>query len=299
MDNGSTWHSGATTSNGAAAGEGYTLDATRPFLDKGNSIYDIRHRLVVNYVWELPGQSLTGIKGALLGGWTYNGIWAFQSGPHWEPFDKRSASFKATTPGFGKADCKSAATFAAAGCENIGGDYNLDHGRNDRPDSTLSSFNPDRKFWEVGWATAGMDPTTIFSSPCLGCTSNLGRNTFVGPGTWSADMTMAKMFKLTERFNLRFETLAFNVFNRANFVLATTGGAAMRKGALVKVLTFAGFYRACSRMLNRPVAFCGEAHGCPLPQRSPGSPSPSVNQFVAVGSGASRDHRRQNSGSTG
>ena len=55
IDNGSTWHSGATTANGAAAGEGYTTDATMPGLDRGNSLFDIRHRVVLNYVWQLPG----------------------------------------------------------------------------------------------------------------------------------------------------------------------------------------------------------------------------------------------------
>ncbi len=56
IDNGSTWHSGATTANGSAAGEGFTTDQTLPGLDRGDSIFDIRHRLVLNYVWQLPGE---------------------------------------------------------------------------------------------------------------------------------------------------------------------------------------------------------------------------------------------------
>ena len=39
-------------------------------------------------------------------------------------------------------------------------------------------------------------------------------------------MTMAKTFKITEKVNLKFEGAAFNIFNRANFVLATAGGGA-------------------------------------------------------------------------
>ena len=62
------------------------------------------------------------------------------------------------------------------------------------------------------------------SSACLACVSNLGRNTFVGPGLWQADMTLAKLFKFTERVNLKFEAQAFNVFNRTNFLIATGGG---------------------------------------------------------------------------
>lgn len=39
-------------------------------------------------------------------------------------------------------------------------------------------------------------------------------------------MTLGKNFKVTERFNLKFEASAFNIFNRANFILATAGGGA-------------------------------------------------------------------------
>jgi hypothetical protein len=69
----------------------------------------------------------------------------------------------------------------------------------------------------------------MFSAPCLGCSSNLGRNTFVGPGYWSADMTLGKTFHFTERVNLKFEAQGFNIFNRANFLLATQGGGAHNK----------------------------------------------------------------------
>ena len=68
-----------------------------------------------------------------------------------------------------------------------------------------------------------------FSAPCLACTGNLGRNTFNGPGQWYADMTLSKIFKVTERFNLKFEAQGFNVFNRANFLLATPQAGAHNK----------------------------------------------------------------------
>src|SRR5207302_3661230 len=218
IDEGSTWHSGATTANGAAAGEGYTTDWTLPGLDRGNSLFDIRHRLVLNYVWDLPGKGLHGFLGAVLGGWSYNGIWAFQSGAHWEPY--RSSAAKLREISDPSASC-SASDVNTGNCQNLGGDYNLDHGRNDRPDSTISSIVPSRDQWKNGWSD-----TSMFSPPCLGCASNLGRNTFVGPGAWYADMTLAKVFKFTERVNLKFEGQAFNVLNRPNILLATACGGA-------------------------------------------------------------------------
>ena len=223
IDGGSTWHSGATTANGAGAGEGFTYDATLPQLDRGNSLFDIRQRLVLNYVIQLPGQNMKGVMGAILGGWSYNGIWAFQSGAHWEPYISTSSNLVEAS---NNNNSCTTADYATGNCVNIGGDYNLDAGKNDRPNSSLPGFGSfDHTTWAKGWAN-GQAGLPVLSAPCLGCTGDLGRNTFVGPGTWYADMTLSKNFKITERFNLRFEGQGFNVFNHTNFILATAGGNA-------------------------------------------------------------------------
>jgi hypothetical protein len=228
IDSGSTWHSGATTANGAAGGEGFTTDQTIAGLDRGNSIYDIRHRLVFNYVWQLPGQNLKGALGAIAGGWSLNGIWQFQSGAHWEPYTTASSRLREAN---GKTKC-SAGDIAGGTCFNFGGDFNLDAGKNDRPNSVVTGFaNGSHSTWANGIYGAGNLAFSNFSTPCLGCAGNLGRNTFVGPGNWYADMTMSKIFKITERVNLKFDANAFNVFNRANFILATAGGGANNKYA--------------------------------------------------------------------
>jgi len=228
IDDGSTWHSGATTANGAAGGEGFTTDQTLPGIDRGNSIYDIRHRLVFNYVWQLPGQNLKGALGAIAGGWSLNGIWQFQSGAHWEPYTTSSSRLREAD---GATHC-TAADIAGGACFNFGGDFNLDAGKNDRPNSVVSGFaSGSHSTWANGIYNAGNLAFSNFSTPCLGCAGNLGRNTFVGPGNWFADMTMSKTFKITERVNLKFDANAFNVFNRANFILATAGGGANNKYA--------------------------------------------------------------------
>src|SRR5713101_2930530 len=243
IDAGSTWHSGATTANGPAAGEGFTSDQTLPGLDRGNSIYDIRHRLVLNYVYQLPGQNLKGVLGWVVGGWSYNGIWAFQSGAHWEPFTSRSVVTAQLT-----GDCSQAGIDAGA-CFNTRGDYNLDGGRNDRPTSSVSRVSGvSHDSWANGWGQAAVgggvytttSPNITFSPACLACASNLGRNTFVGPGYWKADMTLSKVFKFTERVNLKFDANAFNVFNRTNFVLATAGGGAHNQPRFPNFGTAAG-----------------------------------------------------------
>ena len=54
IDSDSTWQSAGTTVNGAAAGDGLTTDPTQPGLDRGNSVFDIRHRIAFDYLWEMP-----------------------------------------------------------------------------------------------------------------------------------------------------------------------------------------------------------------------------------------------------
>ncbi len=208
IDGGSTWHSGATSVNGPAGGEGFTTDQTLPGLDRGNSVYDIRHRFVMNYIWEMPfAKNAGGAKEAILGGWQLNGVVTAQSGAHWSPFDSRQRSLGG--------DCTQGGINAGL-CVNNAGDYNLDGRANDRPNSTLSSFSgATHNMWANGFGTAFV--SSVFSTPCVGCMGNLGRNTFVGPGFWGVDFSLFKNFKITERVGLQFRTEAFNLFNHTNF----------------------------------------------------------------------------------
>jgi hypothetical protein len=48
---------------------------------------------------------------------------------------------------------------------------------------------------------------------------NLGRNTFLGPSYWSADVSLSKNFAFAEGVHLQFRTEAFNVFNHTNFLI--------------------------------------------------------------------------------
>jgi hypothetical protein len=209
IDGGSAWHNSATTGNGAAAGDGFTTDYTLPGLDRGNSVFDVRHRLLVSYIYELPFlKNHGGWAEAAFGGWQLNGIWNYQSGLHWSAF--RSSAPNIGNP-FAQTGCY-AVPFNPATCTNTGGDYNLDGLRIDRPNySGPTTFSHDQ------WAN-GID-ASAFTSPCLGCVGNLGRNALVGPNLWGVDMSLFKTIKITERFNLQFRAEGFNVFNRANFLL--------------------------------------------------------------------------------
>jgi len=201
IDNGSTWHSGATSSNHAGAGEGYSLDQTLPGLDRGNSIYDQRHVLTFNYVWELPFfKNSNGLVKTILGGWQFNGTATYHTGAHWEPY------------------CSS--SNPSSSC-----DYNKDTEANDRPDSTDKSFSSaTHDMWANGFAAVDPrwcynDTGCILQKPSPGFAGNIGRNTFTGPGYAEWNPSLAKVFRFTERVTLDFRAESFNVLNHTNFKL--------------------------------------------------------------------------------
>jgi hypothetical protein len=87
--------------------------------------------------------------------------------------------------------------------------------------------------WANGWGdpftlsgngTAANPGTTFFTRPCPGCAGSEGRNSFVGPNFWGADMSLFKNIKFTERVSLQFRAESFNLFNRANFQLPGANG---------------------------------------------------------------------------
>ncbi len=229
IDDGSTWHSGSTTANGDAAGDGFTTDWTRPGLDRGNSIFDIRHRLVLNYVWDLPFGKHSGFMNALLGGWSYNGIWAFQTGAHWSPYDRRAEDLEEISD---PTVACTAADVNSGNCQNLGGDYLLSrtnsHSRNSRPNSTVSGFDgATHDMWANGWGPNGNRVVEYSLLPAwvvLGIsdvTLSLGRANGLQTCLYSRALRSQK------RVGLQFRVEGFNVFNHTNFVLATSGQAAL------------------------------------------------------------------------
>jgi hypothetical protein len=237
IDEGSDWHSGATSANGAAAGDAYGLDVAHPNLDRGNSTFDFRHRLVFNYVWQMPWyKDQAGFVGHVLGGWQLNGVWSFNTGAHWTAFDNRSRTLRCFEGGanVGSANSGSGASscLAAGGSiVNTGGDYNLDDVNDDRPNVTgPNNINASKDQYANGYFYQNANSTGLasgfFSTPCLGCNGSLGRNTFVGPGLFNADISLFKNIKMTERVNLQFRSEFFNAFNRTNFYLPSSSTGA-------------------------------------------------------------------------
>jgi len=211
LDTRSTWHSGATTSNGAA--EGFSMDLAHPELDYGNSVFDVRHHFSTSFVWIMPWHGdQRGFKGHLLGGWQVNSIIGWRTGFHWTPYCNPS-SF----PG-GSTAC----------------DFNRDGVRNDRPNQPTfgSSISGDRAMFKpdssTNLQTSDFMNCTTSPRPTCGAPAwtgpyngNLGRNTFLGPTFADVDLSFFKNFKVTEQVNFQFRAEAFNLFNRTNLGMPT------------------------------------------------------------------------------
>jgi len=163
--------------------------------ERGNSNFDIRHRLVVSSVYELPfgkGKPFLNssrIAGLLIGGWQLTGIFSAQTGLPFTPV----LSFDPTNTG----------TTA-------------------RPNRIASGALPSGQQGPQSWFDS-----SAFPSPAAYTFGNSGRNILNGPGFHNIDLGLSRFITLTERWNLEFRAEAFNLFNTPEFSLpnATLGVA--------------------------------------------------------------------------
>jgi hypothetical protein len=176
----------------------------------GLSNYDARHRLALNYVWELPVPKLDGFKGKLLDGWEVSGILTFQSG-----FPIRITS---------QDDVEQLDTtfdFEAPGQPNIVAPFKAVNPRS----AVCAAF--------TGPLAQAIDPTAPACQPATGFAfdpnlftnatvapgtiGNASRSICCGPGINNWDVSFSKQTSLGERLRMEFRADIFNVWNHAQF----------------------------------------------------------------------------------
>jgi hypothetical protein len=184
-----TWAK-STDSKSAAAGIGSNESAGwQGFLnnhdvarDHGLSSFDVAHRIVASFVWNLPfgkgerfGGDASGFKQALIGGWQLNGIYLLQGG---FPISIYAADVGGVLDTFGtnRAD--------------IVGDIHSGGGE------ITEWFN-----------------TAAFAQPALGSFGNSGRSILRGPGINNLDLGFFKNFFLPKDAVLQLRVEAFNALN--------------------------------------------------------------------------------------
>lgn len=195
--------------------------ASNPFnlrADRGLANFDVRHAAAISSVYALPlgsgkhfGRNLRGFANALAGGWTANSIVTVQSG---FPFTPQLS-------------------------------YN--------PSNNGDTRNPVRPFVNpafhgpviLGKPNEWFDPAAFLAPPNnSGFYGNLGRDTLIGPGLATWDLSFMKDTRLHERLTLQFRAELFNILDRANLntpnaVVFTPSGVSPSAGVITSTSTTA------------------------------------------------------------
>lgn len=184
---------------------GYTNFAD-PKLDYGNSDFDVRHRIVLSPIWETPWfKSGAGWERQTLGGWTIASIFTAHTGI---PFSIYDESYLINFYGIPRLTPATPITQFHTGTPvPVPGSPNLFNALTVPAPANIGPLNPTLDISDFGPYPANMTK----------------RGAFRSPGAWNDDLSIAKTFKLTERFGLEFRAEAFNVFNHHNFYVNPGG----------------------------------------------------------------------------
>ena len=171
--------------------------AQNPFnlgAERGPSMFDARHRLVLSYQWSLPFlEHSSAWYGKVFGNWQLNGILTAMSGTPFTVFDSNDVSLQGQAPeisGF------------SSNRPNIVGNPNSG------PRTVAEWFNTG--------AFQQLQPDPLGRFQVFG---DEGRNAVLGPRYVNWDASAFKNIRLTESKELQFRGELFNVLNHTNFRL--------------------------------------------------------------------------------
>jgi len=164
---------------------------TDPMLEYGNADFDVRHRFVLSYEYELPfgkdkliGGNASGVLNQIIGNWQVAGITTASTGNWFTPTDIVTNLSNSDGGGF---------VFNAAR-PNVAGNPN------GTPCIPGTLFN-----------TCAFASNTV-----LGTFGDAGRNIIQGPGFQNWDISLFKTFPVNERDRFEFRAEFFNAFNHFN-----------------------------------------------------------------------------------
>ena len=176
-------------------------DQRFPGMEYGNSDFDVRHHFVISYSYDLPfgrgkqfGGNATGVLNQLIGNWQIAGITSASTGNYFtvsDPFVNSSNTDCGGTVGYNCSRPNVIANPNATPC--VAGTF----------------FN-----------------TCAFSSNLVqGTYGNESRNITQGPGYQTWDMTLMKLFPISEYKRVEFRADFFNIWNHTNPLWGPVGAA--------------------------------------------------------------------------
>ena len=184
--------------------------------DKGLANFDVRNAAAISASYALPFgpgkqflQNASGFGKTVVAGWTLNTIITMQGGFPFTP----QLSYNPSNNGDGKDPVRPFVNPFFTG--------------------PVITGNPN------GW----FNTSAFLAYPnASGFYGNLGRDTLIGPGLATWDMSVHKDFRIRERLALQFRAEAFNLLNRANFgfpnpVAYSTSGTSPTAGVITNTST--------------------------------------------------------------
>jgi hypothetical protein len=187
-------------------------DQRFPQLEYGNADFDVRHRFIASYIYELPfgkgknfGGNASGVLNQVIGNWQVAGIVSASTGNYFTVTDSQ--------PAIG-VDCGGTVSFHCARPDRVGSP-------NGKPCVAGTFFN-----------TCAFVP-----NPGPSPLGNEGRNVTHGPGLQNWDVSFFKAFPLTEQKRFEFRADFFNVWNHVNPLWGPIGAAGQVEPVAIELNT--------------------------------------------------------------
>ncbi len=218
-------------------------DPSNQHGDKGLSVFNVKHRLVVSPVVPLPfgkGQPYlnSGLGSAIFGGFQLSGIWQYFGG---RPFPLTDSSAQSSSAG--------------------GGDRpDIIVGQNvNGPDTFNGTATHNKTEWFNIHALAYNPPGTFGTA---------APNAIIGPGWDEVDLTFGRTFAIRDLAKVQFKVDAFNIANHPNFMNPSASFAGTSTFLSGAYPTTPGY---CTTNANAPTPVTTANTPIPAPCVAPGS----------------------------
>ena len=194
----------ASSADLGSVNNGDFRDQRYPNAEYGNADFDVRHRFVFSYVYDLPfgrgrlfAKNVSGFVNEILGNWQMAGVFSVATGNYYTATDITNVS-------------------GSDGGGNVGV-YSSRPARVGNPNA--KPCIPGTLFNTCAFA----DDSTIPGIIPLGTFGNAGRNIIEGPGYKTWDTSLVKQFPIREQMHLEFRAEFFNILNHVNYLFGQFG----------------------------------------------------------------------------
>ncbi|MGB8012632.1 MAG: TonB-dependent receptor [Terriglobales bacterium] len=197
LDNASSASLGSTNN-------GDFLDQRYPNANYGNADFDVRHRFVFSYVYDLPfghggrfARNASGFVNQVIGNWQMSGVFSAATGNYYTATDVTSVS---------NADSGGTVGFYGSRPALVGNP-------NSKPCVAGTLFN----------TCAFADNSTVPGIIPQGTFGDAPRNDIKGPGYKTWDTSLVKQFPISEQKRFEFRAEFFNILNHVNYLFGQFG----------------------------------------------------------------------------